>query len=56
MLVATDSRGFRLVRCSNCGEVYPEDIHGCPECGSNIISFIFIRKDDKDDSICSSKN
>ena len=53
-MIATDYRGIRLVRCSICGEVYPEDIHGCSECGSNIITFI--REDDKDDNICSGKD
>ena len=43
-MIATDYRGIRLVRCSICGEIYPEDSHGCPECGSNIITFV--RKDE----------
>ena len=43
-MIATDYRGIKLVRCSICGEIYPEDSHGCPECGSNIITFV--RKDD----------
>ena len=47
MLVATDYRGYRLIKCSDCGEIYPEDSHGCPNCDSDIISFIWSDEDNE---------
>lgn len=47
MLVATDYRGIRLVKCSDCGEIYSEDTHGCPNCGSNIVDFIWSDEDNE---------
>ncbi len=49
MLIATDYRGIQLVKCSNCGEIYPVCEHGCPECGCTFM--IVIKKDDGNDSI-----
>ena len=47
MLIATDYRGIELVKCSDCGEIYPVCEHGCPECGSNIVDFIFRDEDNE---------
>ena len=47
MLVAIDYRGYRLIKCSNCGEIYSEDSHGCPNCDSNTISFIWSDEDNE---------
>ena len=47
MLVAIDYRGYRLIKCSDCGEIYPEDSHGCPNCGSDTISFIWSDEDNE---------
>lgn len=41
MLVATDYLDRQLVKCSQCGETYPVCIHGCPECGSTIITILW---------------
>ena len=46
MFIATDYRGIQLVKCSECGEIYPVDYHGCPECGATTI-MIMERKDEK---------
>ena len=38
-LIPTDYRGFEVEKCSNCGEIYPICVHGCPECGSTTVIF-----------------
>ena len=47
MLIATDYRGIELVKCSNCGKIYPVDEHSCPECGSSIASLILKDEDNE---------
>ena len=47
MFIATDDGSFEIGKCSNCGEIYPICVHGCPECGCTTV--ILLREDKEDE-------